>query len=57
MELKECLKHILEDAERTLDKATGETPESRAAAKVKFQNFIKSLAGGKDEVVEKDEKK
>lgn len=57
MELKACLMKILEDAEKTLDMATGETPESRAAAKEKFKRFIKNLTGSNENDGKEDEKK
>jgi len=55
MELKETLSKILANAEETLDKMTGETPESRAAAKEKFKSFINKMMG--DEKSPKEEKK
>lgn len=57
MTLTECFKRILDDAEKTLDMATGETLESRAAAKEKLKKFVKNLVGAKDEGEKKDEKK
>lgn len=45
MKLNETLEKILDNAEKTLDKMTGETPESRAAAKEKFRNFISKMTG------------
>lgn len=55
MELKETLNKILANAEETLDKMTGETPESRAAAKEKFKSFINKMMGA--EKSPKEEKK
>lgn len=55
MKLEETLNTILQNAEQTLDKMTGETPESRAAAKEKIKNFFSKMLG--DEKSEKDEKK
>lgn len=57
MTLAECFKRILDDAEKTLDMATGETPESRAAAKEKLKKFVKNLVGAKGEGEKKDEEK
>jgi len=56
MELKETLSKILANAEETLDKMTGETPESRAAAKEKFKSFINKMMGDEKNTT-KDEKK
>ncbi|KIM05904.1 MAG: hypothetical protein KN64_00870 [Sulfurovum sp. AS07-7] len=55
MKLEETLNKILENAEQTLDKMTGETLESRATAKEKIKNFFSKMLG--DEKSEKDEKK
>jgi len=56
MKLNETLNKILENTEQTLDKMTGETPESRAAAKEKFKNFIDKMMGDEKNTI-KDEKK
>jgi len=60
MELTKTLQKILADTEATLDRMTGESPESRAAAKAKFKKFIESFTGkDKDEndATTTDEKK
>jgi len=57
MKLNETLNKILANTEETLDKMTGETPESRAAVKEKFKSFIKKLMCGEGDVIEEEEKK
>lgn len=56
MELNETLQKILNNAEETLDKMTGETPESRAAAKEKVRKFFKNMMGGDDKKAPEKEK-
>lgn len=53
MKLQETLEKILDNAEKTLDKMTGETPKSREATKEKFRNFINKITSDSNKKEEK----
>ncbi|WP_187648689.1 hypothetical protein [Nitrosophilus labii] len=56
MDFKEAIQKIMDNAEKTLDKITGETPESRAAAKEKMRKFFSDLLNRSEKAKSEDKK-